>query len=105
MNSRRTIDDYIAKRNINPVLVDEEIESLRRREEAYRLAEVRRARDMTQMQLAEKLGVSQKRVSQVEHGKVGNLKLSTLERYASAMGGKLHVVIDFPGETEVALEG
>ncbi len=100
-----SIDDYIAKRGLSSALIDEEVEALRCREEAYRLAEIRKAREITQVQLAEQLGVSQKRVSQVEHGRVSNLKVSTLERYANAVGGHLRVLIDFPGEDSVALEG
>lgn len=70
----------------------------------YRLAEIRRKQKMTQAELADKMGISQKRVSEVETGRVGSLRLSTLERYAEGIGGKLHVVIEFPNEEDVLLE-
>lgn len=103
--SAHTIDDFIARRGLDESAIQAEIEALRKREEAYRLAEVRRSQNLTQVQLAEKLGVSQKRVSQVERGDVLDLKLGTLKRYAAGLGGRLKVAIDFPNDQEVALEG
>lgn len=59
----------------------------------HRLAEIRRARAMTQQQVADKMGVTKGRVSQIEQGKVsGN---DVLARYATALGGRLHQAIYF----------
>ncbi len=59
----------------------------------HRLAEVRRARGFTQLQIAERMGVTKGRVSQIERGKVSGQDV--LARYAAALGGRLHQAIYF----------
>ena len=59
----------------------------------HRLAEIRRARGMTQQQVADKMGVTKGRVSQIEQGKVAGHDV--LARYAAALGGRLHQAIYF----------
>jgi DNA-binding XRE family transcriptional regulator len=59
----------------------------------YRLAEIRRARGMTQQQVAERMGVTKGRISQIEQGKVSGQEV--LARYATALGGRLHQAIYF----------
>jgi DNA-binding XRE family transcriptional regulator len=58
-----------------------------------RLAEVRRARGLTQLQVAERMGVTKGRVSQIEQGKVSGQEV--IARYARALGGQLHQAIYF----------
>lgn len=43
------------------------------------------------------MGVSQARVSQIEHGRIGGL--DTLRGYVVALGGTLDVVADFDDHT------
>ncbi|MDQ3988936.1 MAG: helix-turn-helix domain-containing protein [Actinomycetota bacterium] len=59
----------------------------------HRLAEVRRARGMTQQQVADRMGVTKGRVSQIEQGKVSGQDV--LVRFAAALGGRLHQAIYF----------
>jgi DNA-binding XRE family transcriptional regulator len=59
----------------------------------HRLAEVRRARGLTQQQVAERMGVSKGRVSQIEQGKVSGQDV--VARFALALGGRLHQAIFF----------
>ena len=62
----------------------------------HRLAEVRRARGLTQQQVADRMGVTKGRISQIERGKVSGQDV--LARYATALGGRLHQAIQFrPG--------
>jgi DNA-binding XRE family transcriptional regulator len=58
-----------------------------------RLAEVRRARGLTQRQVAERMGVTKGRVSQIEQGRVAGQDV--VARYAAALGGRLHQAIYF----------
>jgi DNA-binding XRE family transcriptional regulator len=58
-----------------------------------RLAEVRRARGLTQQQVADNMGVTKGRVSQIEQGKISGQEI--LARFAAALGGKLHQAIYF----------
>lgn len=73
------------------------------REHANTLADLRRARLMTQHQLARFMQVSQAQVSRVENQ--ADLYLSTLRSYVEAMGGELQIRVAFPGSgwTEVTV--
>jgi transcriptional regulator with XRE-family HTH domain len=58
------------------------------------LQDIRRARHLTQEQLAETLAATQPEISKIE--KRTDLYISTLRRYIEAMGGTLDIVARFP---------
>ena len=70
-------------------------EQAQRRRTAYgeALAALRRARSLTQVAVAERLGVAQGEVSRIEHQ--GDLLLSTLARYVDSMDGELSLLVRF----------
>jgi DNA-binding XRE family transcriptional regulator len=67
------------------------------------LKELRKAQDLTQVQLAQRLGIRQSTLAQME--KRNDLMLSTLRSYVQAMGGELQLLVSFPGKEPVAIEG
>ena len=67
------------------------------------LQELRKARKLTQTQLAETLNIRQATVARME--KRGDLMLSTLRGYVEAMGGTLSLTVAFPDRAPVSLEG
>ena len=58
------------------------------------LDELRRAREMTLLQLGEALGVHQSEVSKIEHR--ADICVSTLVEYVEALGGHLEIRAVFP---------
>jgi DNA-binding XRE family transcriptional regulator len=62
----------------------------------WRLAEMRKRRGMTQEQVAERMGISVARVSQIESGDVSTQDV--LSRFVTALGGTLKLVADFGDE-------
>ena len=64
------------------------------RREAYvrghQLAEMRKAAGQTQGQLAQVLGVTQARISKIEHGEISGIDV--IRAYVSALGGTLDIV-------------
>lgn len=62
----------------------------------WRLAEMRKHRNMTQEQVAKHMGISVARVSQIESGNVSTQDV--LSRYVAALGGTLILVADFGDE-------
>jgi DNA-binding XRE family transcriptional regulator len=62
----------------------------------WRLAEIRRRRGLTQAQVADRMGVSKGRVSQIERGRVSTREV--LDRYVEALGGRLSLMADFGDE-------
>src|SRR5215469_2083504 len=66
----------------------------RERREAYvrghQLAEMRTTAGRTQAELAEALGVSQARISKIEHGEISGIDV--VRAYVAALGGTIDVV-------------
>ena len=71
--------------------------------EEMTLRDLRKARDLTQVRMAEALGIGQDGVSRLE--KRSDLLLSTLRTYVAAMGGTLNLVARFPDRPPVILSG
>jgi transcriptional regulator with XRE-family HTH domain len=80
-----------------------EAEADRLHTEYLTLQELRKAKAMTQVQLAETLGIQQATVAKYE--RQSDLLLSTLTSYVRAMGGNVKLMVEFPGKAPVALEG
>lgn len=67
------------------------------------LQRLRRAQGMTQAAMAEALGIGQDGVSRLEQR--SDIRLSTLRGYVEALGGRLSIVAEFPGQAPVVLGG
>jgi len=71
--------------------------------EEMTMREIRKARQITQVEMAKKLGVKQEQVSRIE--KRTDLHISTLRRSIEAMGGELSLIAKFPDGPPVRLSG
>lgn len=69
---------------------------------AYQLVTLRKEADLTQTELSKTMGVSQRRVSAIEHGQLESFELDTIRKYVAALGGQVRVVADF-GDRSVTL--
>jgi transcriptional regulator with XRE-family HTH domain len=67
------------------------------------LAEQRQAAGLSQTEVAARMGTSQSAVARLESG-TADVRASTLERYAAAVGGQITWKLDHPAETEGASE-
>jgi DNA-binding XRE family transcriptional regulator len=91
-------DEVKAKgRAADPRTTDEQAAgkaAARERREAYvrghQLAEMRTTAGVTQAELAQALGVSQARVSKIEHGEISGIDV--VRAYVAALGGTIDVV-------------
>ena len=54
---------------------------------------------MTQREIAAKMGVSQKRVSDLENGNLDVVQVDTLRRYVAGLGGTLEINAKLPQGT------
>ncbi|MFH0412840.1 helix-turn-helix domain-containing protein [Corynebacterium sp. L4756] len=68
-------------------------EGLLREQDAFQLRELREGLGITQANLAEKIGVKQHRISQIENGVLLTVQLSTLQSYLNALGVELELTI------------
>ncbi|WP_369371575.1 helix-turn-helix domain-containing protein [Promicromonospora sp. Populi] len=91
--------DVKAKRPVTP----EREATARARSEreiaAYHLAQIRTEMHRTQAEVGAAMGVSQRRVSAIEHGEISRTELATLESYIAALGGKVRIIADFGDRT------
>jgi predicted XRE-type DNA-binding protein len=65
-------------------------EELRAEQRGYQLAQLRKNAGLTQAQIASAMGVSQARVSQIEHGKI--TEMDAVRSYVEALGGTVDVI-------------
>ena len=72
-------------------------EALIARQSGQRLAEERKQHGLTQAQLAEAMGVTPGRVSQIERGELSTIE--AIARYVQALGGHLELVANFADHT------
>ena len=71
--------------------------ALMARQSGQRLAEERKRHGLTQAQLAQAMGVTPGRVSQIERGELATI--DTVARYVQALGGKLDLIASFGDHT------
>ena len=68
-----------------------------------RLRELRKSRNVTQVEVAQVMGVEQTAISKLEHR--SDLYLSTVYEYIKALGGELKLVASFPeGDIDVPVQ-
>lgn len=88
--------EYKAKRTIDEAKMARARRNTQEHIEAYNLREARKASRMTQVELAELMGVSQNRVSRMENGDIGSMSFDTLRKYIEALGGSVTLLADLP---------
>ncbi len=71
--------------------------------EEMTMRELRKARKLTQREMAKQLGVKQEQISRIEQRT--DLHISTLRRSVEAMGGRLTLVAEFPDGAPVVVSG
>ncbi|GAA1739119.1 XRE family transcriptional regulator [Isoptericola hypogeus] len=94
-----SLEEMLAKRPVDPEQLEEHRRRMLAEVRAYRLREIREQYQLTQVQVAEQLAVSQKRVSRIESGDVERTQVDTLRRYVEAIGGKLTVEVEVGDQT------
>jgi DNA-binding XRE family transcriptional regulator len=67
------------------------------------MRELRKARNITQVELAKELNVKQEQISRIE--KRSDLLISTLRRQVEALGGELTILASFPQGAPVKIVG
>ncbi|MFB4305991.1 helix-turn-helix domain-containing protein [Actinomadura sp. GTD37] len=85
---------------------EEGVAEARKRNQSYidghRLAERRKALGLSQTEVADKMGVTKSRVSQIERGEVSTV--DAIARYVQALGGQLQISAVF-GDDQYILRG
>lgn len=93
------LNAHLEKRGITAEQMDEARAETQAVIDSYNLRQARKASDMTQVELAKTMGVSQNRISRMENGDLGSMSLDTIRRYVEALGGRLTLVAELPSGT------
>ncbi|QOS67050.1 XRE family transcriptional regulator [Eggerthella guodeyinii] len=100
-----TIEEYLATRSdITPEMIEEGRLLTEAKIKGYELQQARKACRMTQKEVAAKMGVSQKRISDLENGSIDVMQVDTLRRYITSLGGTLEIKAILP-EVSLDLQG
>lgn len=94
----KSMEELLAKRPVDRAAVDAYKKRMLDEVRAYRLRELREASELTQVELAGRLHVSQNRVSRIEHGDIDRSQVDTLRKYVEALGGRLRVEVELGDE-------
>lgn len=89
-----SLEQVKARRPARPERVAAHKEQMIAITRAYRLRELREQFDLTQVEVATELQISQNRVSRIERGDLDKTQVDTLRRYVEAIGGQLRLVVD-----------
>lgn len=81
--------------------VETGVAALAARNRGRTLAEQRARLGLTQVQVAERMGVLQEQVSAIERAEPGATEVRTLAGYVEALGGRLEIIADIGGERVV----
>ncbi|MEO5319931.1 MULTISPECIES: helix-turn-helix domain-containing protein [Micrococcaceae] len=94
----KSMEELLAKRPVDRAAVNAHKKRMVDEVRAYRLRELREASELTQVELAGRLHVSQNRVSRIEHGDIDRAQVDTLRKYVEALGGRLRVEVELGDE-------
>ena len=109
MRARNWLEIKAEAEQLNPwltspeanVIAEEDTARIEAERQGYALSSLRKESGRTQKEVAQIMGVSQARISQIEHGRIDSLEL--LRSYISAIGGELHLRVD-QGPLSVTLD-
>lgn len=86
-----TISDVKKKRSLDEAIVMKLKQEMIDQTKLNSLADLRWVANLTQKDLAERLGVDQSRISRLESGDLTRAEVGSLAAYAAAMGGTLEI--------------
>ena len=90
------------QKHLSPESLDRAREKAQQLSAAIRLAELRKAHNTTQQELADRMHISQASISQMESQ--GDMQISTLLRYIHALGGKVCIQVEIDGATTTLMQ-
>ncbi|BAK45004.1 helix-turn-helix domain-containing protein [Eggerthella sp. YY7918] len=100
MKKPLTIEEYFSKRtDITPEMKERAHLLTEAKIKGYELQQARKACHITQKELAAQMGVSQKRISDLENGSIDVMQVDTLRRYIAGLGGTLEINAKLPQGT------
>lgn len=82
-------DEFLAQHPVDRANIEVHQQRMLAEVRAFKLRELRQDAGLTQQQVAERIGVSQRQVSKIERGDLDSAKVGTIRGYLEAVGGEL----------------
>lgn len=82
-------DEFLAQHPVDRANIEVHQQRMLVEVRAFKLRELRQDAGLTQQQVAERIGVSQRQVSKIERGDLDSAKVGTIRGYLEAVGGEL----------------
>lgn len=82
-------DEFLAQHPVDRANIEVHQQRMLAEVRAFKLRELRQDAGLTQQQVAERIGVSQRQVSKIERGDLDSAKIGTIRGYLEAVGGEL----------------
>lgn len=89
-------DEAIKSGRITEEEVERGVEKARAATQGFRLRSLRKQLRLTQQQLADRINVSQSRISAIENGDIERMRVDVIVKYISALGGELQLNFALP---------
>lgn len=83
------MDEFLAQHPVDRANIEVHKQRMLAEVRAFKLRELRQDAGLTQQQVAERIGVSQRQVSKIERGDLDSAKVGTIRGYLEAVGGEL----------------
>jgi DNA-binding XRE family transcriptional regulator len=96
-------DELDARIGPSPEDAERDVQELEAHVTGHRLAEVRKKAQVTQVELARRMGIGQPRVSAIERGDIETLTVASVRSYVEALGGTVLLVASFD-DTDIRLQ-
>ena len=93
MTRRTNFDQYLAEQLLDPEFTERFKKAGEAWDVALKLASLRKARGLSQKELAKRVGTSQQQISRLESPSYEGHSLSMLRRVADVLGAQIHVEI------------
>ena len=97
-NWQHVRDEALQTGRLDAARIAEHRRRLRNQVRAYRLSAIREASGLNQTDVAQRLGVSQSRVSRLERGDIEHTEIATVRSYVDALGGEVEIIAKFGDE-------
>lgn len=95
-----SFDKYLQEKIKNKPTLKGELEKVDRAVEvAYQIYSLRKKKDLTQSQLAKRIGVSQSNIARIENADYNHYTMKTLYKVAKGLGADLNIFINPPEQT------
>lgn len=97
-----TLEEILEQRPVHLEVLVKEVSVVEAQVSGYLLRELRKGQGLSQQTLADRMGVSQRRVSAIERGLVDRTEVATIRSYVTALGGELKLIAQI-GETRTLI--